>query len=131
MRRFFESIDVLAVSSVAEGTPLSIVEAMGAGVPIVATAVGGIPEQVTDGANGYLVEPRDPAALAGGIGRVLGDPENAARLGRAGRGRALREFSVEAMTDKIETVYEAALAADAARRPASRPAMAPRAAERT
>jgi len=121
MRPFFESVHVLAVSSVAEGTPLSIVEAMGAAVPIVATAVGGIPEQVTDGRSGYLVEPRNPAALAERIGSVLADPDAAMRLGEAGRARALSEFSVETMTDAIESVYEDALT----RRPAERRATAP------
>jgi glycosyltransferase involved in cell wall biosynthesis len=123
MGPFFESVHVLAVSSVAEGTPLSIVEAMGAAVPVVATAVGGIPEQVTDGSTGYLVEPRDPAALAERIGSVLADRDAAARLGEAGRARALGEFSVEAMTDKIEAVYETALGPRTAEWPAAKPAL--------
>ena len=131
MRPFFEGVHVLAVSSVAEGTPLSIVEAMGAAVPIVATAVGGIPEQVTDGSNGYLVEPCNPAALAERIGSVLADPDAAERLGEAGRVRALRDFSAEAMTDKIESVYEAALTRQPSERPAATPALEPRAAERS
>jgi glycosyltransferase involved in cell wall biosynthesis len=118
MRPFFESVHVLAVSSVAEGTPLSIVEAMGASVPIVATRVGGIPEQVTDGHNGYLVEPRDPGTLAERIGSILADPDAATRLGEAGRARALREFSVETMTDAIESVYEDAFAQPSTERPA-------------
>jgi glycosyltransferase involved in cell wall biosynthesis len=130
MRPFFETVHVLAVSSVAEGTPLSIVEAMGAAVPIVATAVGGIPEQVTDGGNGFLVEPRNPAALAERIGSVLSDPEAAARLGEAGRVRALREFSVETMTDAIESVYEDALRQRSADRHAAAPALEARPAER-
>jgi glycosyltransferase involved in cell wall biosynthesis len=135
MRPFFEGIDVLAVSSVAEGTPLSIVEAMAAALPIVATAVGGIPEQITDGLNGYLVEPRDPGALADRIGQLLAQPHAAARLGQAGRGCALREFSVDAMTDKVEAVYETALEGRPAGKPAeksaAKPSMAPRPAERT
>ena len=131
MRPFFESVHVLAVSSIAEGTPLSIVEAMGAAVPIVATAVGGIPEQVTDGCNGYLVEPCNPAALAERIGSVLANPAAAARLGEAGRARAQRDFGAEAMTDKIESVYEAALARHPSERPAATPALEPRAAERS
>ena len=131
MRPFFESVHVLAVSSVAEGTPLSIVEAMGAGVPIVASAVGGIPEQVTDGCTGYLVEPRNPAALAERIGSLLADPDAAARLGEAGHARALREFGAEAMTDRIESVYDAALTRHPGERPAATPALEPRAAERS
>jgi glycosyltransferase involved in cell wall biosynthesis len=123
MRPFFESVHVLAVSSVAEGTPLSIVEAMGAAVPVVATAVGGIPEQVTDGSTGYLVEPRDPAALAERIGSVLADPDAAARLGEAGRARAVTEFGVEATTDQIEAVYETALGPRTAEWPAAKPAL--------
>jgi glycosyltransferase involved in cell wall biosynthesis len=126
MRPFFESVHVLAVTSVAEGTPLAIVEAMGASVPIVATRVGGIPEQVTDGHNGYLVEPRDPCALAERIGSILADPDAATRLGEAGRARALREFSVETMSDAIESVYEDAIAQPSTGRPAvARPLEAP------
>jgi glycosyltransferase involved in cell wall biosynthesis len=130
MQPFFASVHVLAVSSVAEGTPLSIVEAMGAGVPIVATAVGGIPEQVTDGRNGYLVEPRNPAALAERIGWVLADPDAATRLGEAGRARALSEFTVEKMSDAIESVYADALTRRRAARPAAAPALEARPAER-
>jgi glycosyltransferase involved in cell wall biosynthesis len=130
MGPFFESAHVLAVSSVAEGTPLSIVEAMGAAVPIVATAVGGIPEQITDGHNGYVVEPGNPAALAERIGSVLADPHAAARLGEAGRARALRDFSVEAMTDAIESVYEGAFTRRSTERPATAPSFEARPAER-
>jgi glycosyltransferase involved in cell wall biosynthesis len=130
MRPFFESAHVLAVSSVAEGTPLAIVEAMGAAVPIVATAVGGIPEQVVDGSTGHLVEPCNPAALAERIGAVLADPAAAARLGEAGRARAVREFSTEAMTDRIEDIYDAALTRHPGERPATTPALEPRAAGR-
>ncbi len=130
MRPFFESVHVLAVSSVAEGTPLSIVEAMGAAVPIVATRAGGIPEQVTDGRNGYLVEPRDPAALAERIGSLLADPGAAPRLGEAGRARAHSEFRVEAMTDAIESVYEDAFTRRSTERPAATPPLEARPAER-
>jgi len=129
MRPFFESVDVLAVSSVAEGTPLAIVEAMAAGVPVVATAVGGIPEQVTDGLNGFLVEPRNPLALAQRIGSILAEPDVGARLGAAGRERARREFSVEAMTDRIESVYAAASAPHPRQRRRATAAPEPRVAE--
>ncbi len=99
------SFDVLAVHSLAEGTPLSIVEAMWAGVPIVASAAGGIPEQIADERDGLLVARGDSAALSRALLRVLEDDELASRLRAAGRARARSEFSHEAMLDRILAVY--------------------------
>ncbi len=73
-----------------EGVPLSVLEAMAAGVPVVATRVGGIPEVVEDGVSGLLVAPRDPAALELALRSVLEDPQLAQRLRAGGREVAAR-----------------------------------------
>ena len=100
------SIDVLCLSSLWEQFPLSILEAMMVGRPVVATAVDGIPEAVVDGVTGFLVPPRDPDALAAALLRVLRDPALARRMGEAGRQRALELFTVEAMIRKYETFLQ-------------------------
>ncbi len=107
-RALIGTLDVLAVSSHSEGMPLVIFEAFGAGVPIVASAVGGIPDQVRDGREGLLVPPGDPIALAGALVRVVGDPELSARLRCAALRRAA-QFPHSAMVDAVESAYLQAL----------------------
>jgi glycosyltransferase involved in cell wall biosynthesis len=85
-----------------EGFGLGVLEAMLAGLPVVATNVSSLPELVVDGTTGFLVGPDDPSALALGIARALEQP----RLGEAGRQRALREFSVARMADRTAALYE-------------------------
>ncbi|HXY94510.1 MAG TPA: glycosyltransferase family 4 protein [Acidimicrobiia bacterium] len=77
-----------------EGIPVALIEAMGAGVPVVATNVGGVPELVVDGATGLVVPPRDPARLADALCAVAASPELATRLARAGREHVEREFAL-------------------------------------
>jgi len=101
-----DALDVAVLSSDYEGSPLSVMEYMAAGKPVVSTRVGGVPELVEDGVHGLLVEPRDPGALAAAIGRLLHDPGEARRLGEQGRERQQRELSLDAMVSKIEDLYE-------------------------
>jgi len=101
-----DALDVAVLSSDYEGSPLSVMEYMAAGKPVVSTRVGGVPELVEDGVHGLLVEPRDPGALAAAIGRLLHDPGEARRLGEQGRERQQRELSLDAMVRKIEDLYE-------------------------
>lgn len=89
----FAESDVVVLSSVSEGFPFSILEAMLCGRPVVATAVGGIPEQILD--TGIVVEPRDPEALADGLIQLTGDLARARRLGTAARERAASLFGTE------------------------------------
>ena len=100
---------MLVVPSFTEGAPLVVLEAMAAGVPVVASAVGGIPDQVRHGREGLLVPPGDPAALGDALLGLLRDPPRARRLGEAGRRRAASRFGHEAMVRQIEAVYDDAL----------------------
>ncbi|PLS85726.1 MAG: hypothetical protein CYG60_11055 [Actinobacteria bacterium] len=119
-RALIEVSDVLVVSSLSEGTPLVILEAMAAGVPIVATTVGGIPDQVRHEKEGLLVAPGDPVALGDAVLKLLPDPTYARRLGEAGRRRAASEFSHATLLQRIEAVYRTALGRpDPVRGPAS------------
>jgi glycosyltransferase involved in cell wall biosynthesis/GT2 family glycosyltransferase len=101
--------DIVVLPSVYEGLPISILEAMAAEKPVVATNIGGIREAVRDGETGLLVPPHDPAALSAAIRSVLQDPGLARRLGRAGRERVLREFSAGDMVRKVTELYESVL----------------------
>jgi len=96
----------LAHPSHAEGLPNAIMEAMAARRPVVATQVGGIPELVLDGHTGWLVPARDPDALATALGRVLADREQALAMGRAGRAHVEGHFTLHAMTQKHDALYE-------------------------
>lgn len=107
---YLAAIDLFVLPSLFEGMPLALLEAMAAGLPVVATAVDGVPEVVESGITGELVPPRDIAALAATVGRLLSDPALAARLGHAGRERA-RSFSEDAMVARTAGVYEEVLAA--------------------
>ncbi|MEW6636779.1 MAG: glycosyltransferase family 4 protein [Actinomycetota bacterium] len=88
-RALMGMLDVIAVPSVTEGAPLVVLEAMAAAAPIVASHVGGIPDQVRDGEEALLVPPLDPDALAGAILHLLRDPSRARDLGEAARRRRL------------------------------------------
>jgi glycosyltransferase involved in cell wall biosynthesis len=99
------ALDVAVCCSDFEGTPLSVVEYMAAGLPIVATQVGGLPELVHDGENGLLVERRDASGLAAAIGKLLRDAELRRTLGETGRERQRRELGLEAMVAAFEELY--------------------------
>ena len=79
---------------------------MAAAKPVVATRVGGLPDLVRDGENGFLVPPRDPPALADALAKLLRDRELRVRMGERGRERQRSEFDHDTMIDKIEELYE-------------------------
>jgi glycosyltransferase involved in cell wall biosynthesis len=91
-----------------DGLPTVITEAMALGVPVVATDVTGIPELVEDGRTGLLVRQRDPRALAAAIRRVLGDPDGARSLARAGRERVEERFDLRTNVAELRTLLERA-----------------------
>lgn len=104
MPLFFAGIDLLIFPSESEGLPLTILEAMAAGVPIAATAVGGIPDVIEDGVSGLLVSPHDPGKLAQAAHKLLSDGGFAARVAAAARAGAA-SFSADAMVRRTMEVY--------------------------
>jgi glycosyltransferase involved in cell wall biosynthesis len=107
--------DVFVMPSLREGLPLAILEAMFAGKAIVASGVGGIPEAITSGEHGILVEPGDPAALSEALRALLSDPAVRLRLGDAARRRAQAEFRVGEMADRYERIYRESVRRDPSR----------------
>ena len=99
------SLDVFAFPSLYEGLCLAVIEAQAAGVPVVATAVGGIKETVVDGETGLLVPARDPEALAAAIRWVLEHPTEAGRLADEARRRAVERYSLQRMIDETLALY--------------------------
>jgi glycosyltransferase involved in cell wall biosynthesis len=98
--------DAFCLPSRHEGLPLSLLEAMNAGVPCVATRVGGIPGLVTDGSEGLLVEASDPAALAAALTRVLAEPALAARMGERGRSLVASRYGLAATAGAYADIYD-------------------------
>lgn len=89
-----------------EGIPVSLMEAMAAGMPVLSTRHSGIPELIEDGVSGLLVDEGDAAALAGGLGRLLREPESWPLLGEAGRRRVEAEFDVRRNLERLEGLLE-------------------------
>ena len=101
--------DVFVLPSLSEASSNVVLEAMGTGLPVVATRVGGLPGLVEDEGTGLLVPPNDVPALAQAILRLLETPGLAATMGARGRARALAEFSLERMAERVDTFYCRAL----------------------
>ena len=99
MARLFAA-DVFCLPSTYEGLPLAILEAMAAGLPVVATAVAGNPEAVEDGVTGVLVPPESATALADALVALLGDPERRRRMGEAGRARVSERFAIAQVAER-------------------------------
>ena len=101
---------VAVLPSLREAQGISILEAMARRRPVVATAVGGIPEVITSGVDGLLVPPEEPSALAGAIGRLLSDAPMRERIGEAGYRTVAERYSIDAQVHRIEAVYDEELA---------------------
>ncbi len=102
VRRVLAALDLCVLASLEESLPLTILEAMAAGLPIVATAVGGVPECIRPGETGLLVRPADSRALAEAIVALLSDPATCRALGRSGAVRVREQFSPQGQTARIE-----------------------------
>jgi glycosyltransferase involved in cell wall biosynthesis len=102
--------DIFALSSRSECLPMSVIEAMAAGLPVVASAVGGVPELVEHGRTGILVPPDDPALLADAIARLVADGGLRRRMGEAGRARAEALFDVDGFRQEHFDLYARELA---------------------
>jgi glycosyltransferase involved in cell wall biosynthesis len=107
----YEAFDIVALTSISEGTPLAIIEAMAAGRPVVATAVGGVPDVVQDGKTGILVPAGDAGAVAGAILRLGADATARAAMGAAGREIAREAFDLSRTSKDVMQMYVTALAA--------------------
>jgi glycosyltransferase involved in cell wall biosynthesis len=111
LERVYADLDVVALASRNEGSPVALIEALAAARPVVATAVGGVPEVVLDGKTGLLVPPSDPNALARAMLRLLGDPAFARRLGVAGQQHVYPRYDSRRLVDDMRALYLRELAA--------------------
>ena len=103
---FYAAFDVLVLPSGNEGTPVSVIEALAAGRPAVATRVGGTPDVIRDGVDGFLVEVGDTDALAAASADLARDPELRRRMGESGRERTcLERYAVERLVDDVDALY--------------------------
>ncbi|MBE7557690.1 glycosyltransferase family 4 protein [bacterium] len=101
----YADIDLCVLSSYNEGLPVAVIESMAAGLPVVATRVGGLPELVDEGVTGYLCQPGDVAQLADRMLAVLSDPARARRMGAAGRARVVPHLCAERLVADMENLY--------------------------
>ena len=106
---FYAAFDALVLPSSNEGTPVSAIEALAAGRPVVATRVGGVPDVVQEGEDGFLVEPGATDELAQRLAQLARDPELRERMGRAGRERVLPRYAVERLVDDVDRLYRSLL----------------------
>jgi glycosyltransferase involved in cell wall biosynthesis len=109
---FFDAFDVFILPSANEGTPVTAIEALAAGKPVVATRVGGIPDVVRDGEDGFLVVPGDVDALADRLAQLATDEKLRARMGEAARTRVRERYSVERLVDDVDRLYRSLLEAE-------------------
>jgi glycosyltransferase involved in cell wall biosynthesis len=102
---YLKTLDIFVLPSRSEGFSNAIIEAMAASLPVVATDVGGNAEAVEDGVTGWIVEPNNAERLAAALTLLLGNPDQAKAMGRAGRTRVEENFTTEAMMRRITSVY--------------------------
>ncbi len=99
------ALDIAVCCSDFEGSPLSVLEYMDAALPVVATAVGGLPDLIEPGVHGLLVAPGDPPALAGALAELLADPQRGRAMGARGRERRRAEFDIDVIVGRLEHLY--------------------------
>jgi glycosyltransferase involved in cell wall biosynthesis len=107
----YAAFDALVLPSGNEGTPVSVIEALAAGRPVVATSVGGVPDVVRNGEDGFLVAAGATDELAEALSRLAADPALRERLGAAGRARVLPRYAVDRLVDDIDRLYRSLLTA--------------------
>ncbi len=103
---WFDEADMFIMPSHREGQPMALLEAMAGSLPIVASAVGGIPDTVSDGVEALLVAPDDTLSLAAAIRRIINDPAFARRLGENAYARVQKDYSIQAACRKLEAMYQ-------------------------
>ena len=105
MANVYADLDVVALTSLNEGSPVALIEALAAARPIVSTAVGGVPEVVIDGTTGLTVPPSDPSAFAEAVLKLLRDRELGAQLGAAGRRHVYPRYDSSRLVDDVGNLY--------------------------
>jgi glycosyltransferase involved in cell wall biosynthesis len=106
---YYAAFDAMILPSGNEGTPVSAIEALASGRPVVATRVGGVPDVVRDGEDGFLVDPGDVEHLAERLALLARDPELRGRMGSAGRERVLPRYAVDRLIDDVDGLYRSLL----------------------
>jgi glycosyltransferase involved in cell wall biosynthesis len=109
VRSLYHAVDAVVMPSLSEGLPMTALEAMACGLPLVASRVGGLPEVVQPDETGLLVAPDNGDELAGAMARLSEDPDTAAAMGASGRKRVEREFDQERMLERLEETYRSVL----------------------
>ncbi len=107
--QFYAAFDAVILPSSNEGTPVSAIEALAAGRPVVATRVGGVPDVIRDGVDGFLVEPGAVDELAERLALLAADPELSRRMGVEGRARVVPRYAVARLVDDVDRLYRALL----------------------
>jgi glycosyltransferase involved in cell wall biosynthesis len=105
MPAVYADLDLLALTSLNEGTPVGVIEALAAGTPVVVTKVGGVPDVVRHQETGVLVPSGDAAAVAGGMLQLLRKPDHAQEIALAGQRDVLTRFDLARLTDDMESLY--------------------------
>jgi glycosyltransferase involved in cell wall biosynthesis len=108
---FYSAFDAFVLPSANEGTPVTAIEALAAGRPVVATRVGGVPDIVRDGEDGFLVEAGDVDGLAERLAALAADPGLRAQMGEAGRARVFPRYAVARLVDDVDKLYRSLLEA--------------------
>jgi glycosyltransferase involved in cell wall biosynthesis len=110
LEELYPDLDLIMLTSLNEGTPVSIIEAMATGRAVVATRVGGVLDVVEDGVTGVLTPPRDPGALAAAAVALLADPERRRRMGEAARSAVSSRYGVARLAEQVDALYRKLLA---------------------
>ena len=113
---WYAAMDAVALPSGNEGTPVTVIEALAAGKPVVAYEVGGVPDVVREGVDGFLVKAGDTSGLASRLAQLAADPELGHRLGEAGRKRVLERYGVGRLLDDVDQLYRDTMELQARRR---------------
>jgi glycosyltransferase involved in cell wall biosynthesis len=108
---YYRLFDAFVLPSVNEGTPVSAIESLASGTAVVANRVGGVPDVVRDGLDGFLVEPGDIEGAAARLAELAADPALRTRLGESGRARVVERYSVARLVDDVDRLYRSLLAA--------------------
>ena len=107
---WYAAMDAVALPSGNEGTPVTVIEALAAGKPVVAYEVGGVPDVVREGVDGFLVEPGSTSGMAERLAQLAADRELGRRLGEAGRERVLERYGVGRLLDDVDQLYRETIA---------------------